>query len=60
MHETITYEPDMYLTNKDVKDIQEIFQTPLIGTYNWDYTAADDRINRLYQLGKKTTMECGN
>ncbi len=34
MHETITYEPDMYLTNKDVKDIQEIFQTPLIGTYN--------------------------
>ncbi|HJP42966.1 MAG TPA: ferritin, partial [Gammaproteobacteria bacterium] len=53
MHETITYEPDMYLTNKDVKDIQEIFQTPLIGTYNWDYTAADDRINRLYQLAKK-------
>ena len=53
MHETITYESDMYLTKKDVKDIQEIFKTPLIGTYNWDYSAADDRINRLYQLAKK-------
>ena len=41
------------MTSKDVHDVAEIFQTPLTGSYNWDYTVADNRINRLYELGKK-------
>ena len=47
------FKPDMYLTKKDFKEIKEIFHTPLTGSYNWDYRAADDKINRLYQLAKK-------
>lgn len=47
------FKPDIYLTKKDFKEIREIFHTPLTGSYNWDYTAADDKINRLYQLAKK-------
>ena len=34
-------------------DIVEIFQTPLTGTYNWDYTVQDNRIRKLYELGKQ-------
>ena len=40
------------LTATDVEDIAEIFHTPLTGAYNWDYTEADNRIKRLYELGK--------
>ena len=39
------------LEPKDVEDIVEIFQTPLTGTYNWDYTHADNRLKKLYELG---------
>ena len=41
------------LQTKDIEDIVEIFQTPLTGSYNWDYTAADNRLSKLYELGKK-------
>ena len=41
------------LSATDVEDICEIFETPLVGSFNWDYTVADNRINRLYELGKK-------
>ena len=41
------------MTSEHVEDVREIFNTPLTGSYNWDYTAADDKINRLYQLAKK-------
>ena len=41
------------LQPKDIEDIVEIFQTPLTGSYNWDYTAADNRLSKLYELGKK-------
>jgi len=34
-------------------DIIETFETPLVGSYNWDYSLHDDRIKRLYELGKK-------
>mgnify|MGYP001319937787 FL=1 len=34
-------------------DVVEIFQTPLTGSYNWDYTVQDNRIKKLYELGKK-------
>ena len=36
-----------------IEDIVEIFNTPLVGSYNWDYTDADTRIKKLYELGKK-------
>ena len=38
---------------KHLEDIVEIFQTPLTGSYNWDYTDADTRIKKLYELGKE-------
>ncbi len=41
------------LSADDVTDIAQIFKTPLTGSYNWDYHLADDRITRLYELGKK-------
>lgn len=34
-------------------DVVEIFQTPLTGSYNWDYTVQDNRIKKLYELGKR-------
>ena len=37
----------------DVEVIREIFRTPLTGSYNWDYEAANSRIRRLYELGKR-------
>lgn len=41
------------LTVQDIEDIVEVFKTPLHGAYNWDYTEADNRIKRLYELGKQ-------
>jgi hypothetical protein len=41
------------LTDHDVEVIREIFQTPLTGSYNWDYEAANSKIRRLYELGKR-------
>jgi len=29
-----------------IEDVVEIFNTPLIGHYNWDYTDADTRIKK--------------
>ncbi|MBL4680791.1 MAG: ferritin-like domain-containing protein [Pseudomonadales bacterium] len=41
------------LSPAQVEHVAEIFNTPLTGSYNWDYTVADDRILKLYELGKK-------
>src|SRR5512138_643107 len=41
------------LTDQDVEVIREIFRTPLTGSYNWDYEAANSKIRRLYELGKR-------
>lgn len=41
------------LTDHDVETIREIFQTPLTGSYNWDYETANTKIRRLYELGKR-------
>lgn len=41
------------LTDHDVEVIREIFHTPLTGSYNWDYEAANSKIRRLYELGKR-------
>jgi len=45
------------LTAKDVEHIAEIFQTPLTGSYNWDYKVQDDRIKKLYDLGKQLNWD---
>ena len=44
---------ELSLNPDQVEDIAEIFKTPLTGTYNWDYTMQDNRIAKLYELGKK-------
>jgi len=41
------------LTGDDVEVIREIFNTPLVGSYNWDYEAANAKIRKLYELGKR-------
>ena len=41
------------LKPEHVEDLVEIFNTPLTGCYNWDYTEADNRLKKLYALGKK-------
>ena len=35
-------EVDVKLGPNEVEDIAEIFNTPLSGTYNWDYTIQDN------------------
>ena len=51
--------PDLedLLTSGDVDHIAEIFQTPLTGSYNWDYSIQDDRIKKLYDLGKQLNWD---
>lgn len=44
---------DEYPANLEPTDVVEIFETPLTGTYNWDYIVQDNRIRKLYELGKK-------
>jgi hypothetical protein len=45
--------PDVALEARDVEQIAEIFQTPLTGAYCWDYREADQRLRKLYKLGKE-------
>ena len=40
-----------------IEDIAEIFKTPMTGHYNWDYTDADSRIKKLYELGKELNWD---
>ena len=49
----ITLHDDDYPANLEPTDVVEIFETPLTGSYNWDYTVQDNRIKKLYELGKK-------
>ena len=42
-----------YMNEEVADDIAEIFNTPLSGAYNWDYTVQDNRIKKLYELGKE-------
>ncbi|MEX0876759.1 MAG: hypothetical protein WD114_04800, partial [Phycisphaerales bacterium] len=51
--------PDLedLLTADDVDHIAEIFNTPLTGAYNWDYKIQDDRIKKLYDLGKQLNWD---
>ena len=50
----LSFEETSYPVEKELQpdDVVEIFNTPLTGAYNWDYTVQDDRIKKLYELGK--------
>ena len=50
-------ELDFKISKQDVDEIAEIFNTPLTGAYNWDYQLQDNRIRRLYNLGKKLNWD---
>ncbi len=64
---------DDLLTPSDVEHVAEIFNTPLTGAYNWDYSDQDNRIKKLTFTGspavgwglkaragmKKVTLELG-
>lgn len=52
-NEIIYFDEDLDLQPKDVEHVAEIFKTPLTGSYNWDYSVADNRIKKLYELGKE-------
>ena len=41
------------LSAEEVEHVAEIFKTPLTCSYNWDYRVAEDRIRKLYELGKR-------
>ena len=49
----IYFDEDINLTQNQVEDVVEIFNTPLTGSYNWDYSISDNRIKKLYELGKE-------
>ena len=51
------FDDEVNLTPLQVEDVVEIFNTPLTGSYNWDYTIADNRIKKLYELGKKLNWD---
>jgi hypothetical protein len=40
------------LTASDVARVERIFASPLRGSYCWDYESADQKIKKLYELGK--------
>jgi hypothetical protein len=44
---------DPALRKEDVETIAEIFKTPLVGSYVWNYDESDRRIRKLYRLGKE-------
>ena len=54
-----TENPDLedVLTSADVDHVAQIFKTPLTGSYNWDYSVQDDRIKKLYELGKQLNWD---
>src|SRR5262245_33811955 len=46
-------EEELRLSAAQVQHVAELFSTPLTGAYNWDYSVQDDRIRKLYELGKE-------
>jgi len=40
-----------------IEEVTEVFNTPLVCTYNWDYSIPDSRIKRLYNLGKQLNWD---
>ena len=51
--EVTDYPSEEPIDQNAIECINEIFKSPLIASYNWDYTVVDDRIKKLYELGKQ-------
>lgn len=51
--QALSPEVEMKLTPRSVDHVAEIFNTPLTGSYNWDYNLQENRIKQLYELGKQ-------
>ena len=49
----IYFDEDLNLTQNNVEVVVDIFKTRLTGSYNWDYSISDNRIKKLYELGKE-------
>jgi hypothetical protein len=45
------------LERQDVEQIAEIFSTPLTGAYSWNYLEADQKLQKLYRLGKERNWD---
>ena len=45
--------PEITPSDQDAVSVNEIFKSPLTGACNWDYIVVEDRIKKLYELGKK-------
>lgn len=55
--EDLAPDPLDQLSESDLSQVVELFNTPLTGHYNWDYRVQDDRIKKLYQLGKQLNWD---
>jgi len=51
--DNLAVENELHLTPDQVEDVAEIFNTPLTGAYNWDYTVADNKIKKHFFLGEE-------
>jgi hypothetical protein len=51
------FDNELGLDAGHVHHVAELFNTPLTGAYNWDYRVQDDRITKLYELGKTAELE---
>jgi hypothetical protein len=49
----VEFHNELGLDAAQVQHVAELFNTPLTGAYNWDYRIQDDRITKLYELGKQ-------
>jgi hypothetical protein len=47
------FEVDSEIAVDAVEEISEVFRTPLVSSYNWDYAIPETRIKKIYNLGKK-------
>ena len=47
------FEVDSEVEADAVEEISEVFRTPLVSSYNWDYAIPESRIKKIYNLGKK-------
>lgn len=56
-NEVREFSDEPQLKPEHVQHIAEIFNTPLTGAYNWDYSEQDNRIKKLYALGKQLNWD---
>lgn len=47
------FDVDSEVAADAVEEISEVFRTPLVSSYNWDYSIPETRIKKIYNLGKK-------